>query len=106
MFGFVKWWIVWAVKGLKLALLLVAGLAAAGAVYMGWLTISMLGWEMISKLQPHFGLEPLTRKVFATAWQLLGHSLQLAMFAYVVVNWFPEFFAREVDDLILRRRSD
>ena len=87
-----KWWIVWAIRGLKLAMLFVAGLAAAGAVYMGW--------EVISILHPGFNLEPTTRTVFTIVWRLLGHSLQLAMFAYVVINWFPEFF-RE-----LRGRDD
>jgi hypothetical protein len=93
MSGLIKWWIVWAIKGLKLALLFAAGLAAAGAVYMGWETISLL--------HPGFNLEPTTRKVFTVIWRCLGHSLQLAMFAYVVINWFPEFFGEK--DL---RRSD
>lgn len=61
-----------------------AGLAAAGAVY--------VGWETVSILHPGFNLEPVTRKVFTLAWRVIGHSFQLAMFAYVVVNWFPEFF--------------
>ena len=87
MSGLIRWWFVWAIKGFKLALLCTAGLAAAGAVYMGWETVSLL--------HPGFNLEPVTRKVFTIVWRLMGHSLQLAMFAFVVVNWFPEFFAED-----------
>lgn len=84
MSGLIRWWLFWTLKGLKLAMLFAAGLAAAGAVY--------VGWETISILHPGFNLEPTTRKVFSIIWQVIGHSFELAMFAYVVINWFPEVF--------------
>jgi len=96
--GLMKWWLTWLGRGLKLAVLLTAGLAAAGAAYMGW--------QWLSIVHGGFNLEPKTARIFGLAWQVLGHSVQLALFASVVVNWFPDFFRRELAEIAGRERSD
>ena len=85
MFGLVKWWLHWLVQGLKLLVLVAAASAAAGAIYMGW--------EFVSVLHPGYrNVAPDTARTLSTAWDWFGHSVQLAMFTFVLVNWFPEAF--------------
>lgn len=85
MFGLIKWWLHWLVQGLKLLVLVAAASAAAGAIYMIW--------EFVSILHPGFkNLAPDTGRILSTTWDWLGHSVQLAMFTFVLVSWFPEAF--------------
>lgn len=98
MIRLIKWWLTWTFRGLKLAFLLAAGLAAAGAAYMGW--------QWISIVHPGFELEPRSARIFGMAWQVLGHSVQLALFASVVVNWFPDFFRVELAGIAERDQEE
>lgn len=89
MYTLIKWWLIWVSRGLKLVLLLVAGVAVAGAVFMAWQWLGIVH-------PPGFDLDPRTAQLLGMAWQALGYSVQLAMFAAVVVNWFPDVFREEL----------
>jgi hypothetical protein len=97
MITLIKWWLTWLGRGMKLAFLLAAALAAAAAVYMGW--------EWLAIMHPGFNLEPKTAKYFGYAWNLFGHSVELAMFAFVAVNWFPDFFRAELAEIADRKKD-
>ncbi len=97
MITLIKWWLTWLGRGMKLVLLLAAGVAASGAVHMGW--------ELLAIVHPGFQLEPQTAQIFGQAWKLFGHSVELAMFASVVISWFPDFFRAELAQ-IAERKTD
>ena len=90
MFGVIEWWLRWFVQGLKLFVLVAGAVAAAGAIYMMWEFVSIVhpGWK---------GTPPDTVRILSLTWKWLGHSVQLAMFTYVLVSWFPEVFPQVLE---------
>jgi hypothetical protein len=86
----IKWWLRWTLTGLKLLILVLAGAAAVAAIHMGAMSLEVIYTAFVKPIDPEL------KHVLYTCWRVLVHSFQLAMFAFVIVGGFPEFFAKEL----------
>ncbi len=74
-------------------LLLVAVAAtSAGAVFVAWKVVGATGAQF-------FNIEPVTAKVFSVVYQLVGFTLEIAVFTFAFVKTMPEFFGEDLKAL-------
>ncbi|MFT4692073.1 MAG: hypothetical protein ACKVHO_19635 [Verrucomicrobiia bacterium] len=95
----IKWWLRWTLTGLKLLVLVIAAAAAVGAIHMGAMSLEII-YTAFSK-----PIDPELKKVLYVGWRVIVHTLQLAMFAFVVVGGFPEFFAKELAEIQAKKEA-
>jgi len=102
MSSIVRWWLRWTFSGLKLLVLLAAAGAAVAATYFGATAIELTVSTSIDAAGK--GLDPKLKQVYSIGWRIIVHSVQLALFTFVFVGAFPEFFEKEL--AAMKARSD